>query len=498
MRLTQARPARSLVIWLGIAVCLVYLLTAGSNFSSGDSFSELRVTQSLVEHGAANVPISNPHQRCAGWGCRGSDGRYYASHGIAFSLYLLPFYGLAQTAIKIFPGAHCDTWDACVPIHLISWSNCLLAALIVALLCLLCLDLGYPRRRALALAALYGFSTLAWPYARFAFDVSLTGLLLLAAVREALLGGDRDSSGEGRWWRAGLFGGLAILTRLPTIPALAPIAVWAALAPAPDATARWRRTLAFAIPVVASLAFSAWYNAARFGSVFNDGHLHNAADQFTFQPWVGIVGMTISPGKGLLWYCPVIMFALVALPRFDARHRVACRLALAVAACSLLPYLFVPDWYGGDAWGPRFLLPVLPLLILPAVEAPPILTASPVRRLVAAAILVLAVLMQIVGQLVSYPLRLRLAARQGLGDALLWDPRHSPIVDQVGTLITYLTHLSAVGEPTSRAESFDIWWLNLWRNDGLPRGPVLLAALALLGLTLVAGAQLVRAARADS
>ncbi|MGH2390417.1 MAG: hypothetical protein ACRDIE_19630, partial [Chloroflexota bacterium] len=466
------------MVWLFLAVCLAYLLTAGSNFSSGDTFAELRVSQSLVERGAFDVPIMKPGQICAGWGCRGVDGHYYASHGIGFSLFLAPFYVGAATVVKVFSPPRCDTWDTCVPIHLISWSNCALSALIVVVLCALCLDLGYSMRRALLASLVYGFATLAWPYARFGFDVTPTALLLLASFREALLAGrSADRAGRRRWLRSGFLAGAAILVRLPTIPALAPLAAWALLAPASDARQRARRLAGFLLPVLCVLAFSAWYNLDRFGSVFNDGHTANAADQFVFQPWVGLTGMTISAGKGLLWYCPVVVFALIGLPRFLSRHEIPCKVGLSMAALSLLPYLFVPDWYGGSAWGPRFVLPVLPLLLLPALDAPEEMAARMWTRLLAVAILAYSVIIQLAGQLVSYPLRLRRADMLHISEhALLWDPRHSPILDQLGTLFTYITHPSAATVPVPLAESFDIWWLNLWRSDSLPREPVLLAA----------------------
>lgn len=489
------RGNRSLVLWLSLFVFLLYLLSAGSNFASGDSLSELRVSQSLVNHGGFDVPIVAPHTTCAGWGCRGLNGRYFASHGIGFSLFLLPFYGLARAVMALVPSPRCATWDSCLPIHLISWSNCLLAALTVTLLCSLCLDLGYRRRRAVFVALLYGFGTLAWPYARFAFDVTPTALLLLACFRQALLGAE-TLSGTRRWWYAGILAALAVLVRLPTILALVPVAVWAVLALSDRPATRRRRLVAFSLPVAASLAFSAWYNLVRFGDILNDGHAANAADHLLLHPWVGVFGMTLSPGKGLLWYSPTLLFALVALPRFHARHREPARVALAMALLSLVPYLFVPDWYGGDAWGPRFVLPVLPLLMLPAVECPPILLATWRRSVAAALIILWSLIMQASGQLVSYPLRLRAAARAGISPTqLAWDPRHSPVLDQLGTLITYIVHPGWAAMSTARAQSFDVWWLNLWRNDGLPRMPVLMAALVVLALALPTGSRLAREVR---
>jgi len=51
---------------------------------------------------------------------------------------------------------------------------------------------------------------------------------------------------------------------------------------------------------------------------------------------------------------------------------------------SMIPYTLVRDWYGGDAWGPRFLIPVLPLMLLPLSELPPLLARHPLRAVLAA------------------------------------------------------------------------------------------------------------------
>src|SRR6185312_3203720 len=103
-------------------------------------------------------------------------------------------------------------------------------ALTVTLLCALCLDLGYSLRRSVVASLIYAFASLAWPYARFAFDVSPTALLLLAAFRRALRArSDIGGTNLRDWALSGLFGGLAILVRLPTVPALAPLAVCALL-----------------------------------------------------------------------------------------------------------------------------------------------------------------------------------------------------------------------------------------------------------------------------
>jgi len=516
-------PARRILLrWLFIASLLLYMVTAGANFSSGDSSAELRVAQSLAEHGWVDVP-QQKHQLCGGWGCQGADRRFYATHAIGYSLFLLPFYAGAQGTVRLLHSPNCQAGvkEGCVPVQLISWTGCALTAATVALLCLLVLELGYTARRALLVALLYGFATMAWPYARYGFDVTLTALLLLGTYREALhaLGAltihatplpralpssqhrraapDRLSP-ERRWLRAGGLAALAILVRLPAASAVLPLGccvLWAALRPGPARTPR--PLAAFGLPLLGALAFTCWYNWARFGSAspFADGHATNSADQLATFPPYSLAALLVSPGEGLLLYSPVLLLLFPCIPAFRRAHPTACILALAIAGFGLLPYLPVRDWVGGYAWGPRFLVQSLPLLALPLAALPDV--ASTVRaRLLVAAIVALSTLIGLAGFLVSYHDRLLLTLGGALPDAAqVWDPARSPIIDHLRTLWVYITHPERATRIPDRGDSFDLWWLTLWRNNGTPPGLTIAIAAALALLTLLAAGRTWRAAQ---
>ena len=511
----EVGPARrALLLWLFVASLLLYLVTAGANFSSGDSAAELRVAQSLAEHGWVDVP-QQKQQLCGGWGCHGADGRFYATHAVGYSLFLLPFYAGAQGIVRLLHSPNCKDGvkEGCVPVQLISWTGCALTAATVALLCLLVLELGYNARRALLVALLYGFATLAWPYARYGFDVTLTALLLLGAYREALhaLGAlttvpasfplvaipDRLSP-ERRWLRAGGFAALAILVRLPAASAVVPLACCALWAARPGRAAHSLRLLAaFALPLLGALAFTCWYNWARFGSVslLADGHAANSADQLATFPPYSLAALLVSPGEGLLWYAPALLLLFPCVPTFRRAQPVACALALAIPGFGLLPYLPVRDWVGGYAWGPRFLVQSLPLLAMPLATLPEV--ACTVRaRLLAAAIVALSALIGLAGFLVSYHDRLLLTWGGALPDgARVWDPARSPILDHLRTLWVYITHPARATRIPDRGDSFDLWWLTLWRNNGTPPGLTTAIAAALALLALLAAVRTWRAAQ---
>jgi hypothetical protein len=490
-RVSLSSGARGLLFWLFAAVFFIYLFSAGSNFTSGDSYAELHVTASLLDHRWFDVPVQQQGQRCAGWGCRGSDGRFYASHGIGYSLALVPFYLAAEGAERLSaaPGCGDPLWRRCVPIQLTSWTTVPLSAATVALLCLFALEMGYALGSAVGVSLLYALASPAWPYARFGFDVTLTGLLLLAAVRCAWWAGSGSGPRIRLWLLAGLWSALAVAVRLPTLAALLPLPIWCWRAS--DSQSRRGRLLAmgaYCAPIGLALGWTAWYNAARFGSVFNDGHVGNAAEDLTRSPWTALAGLAISPGKGLVWYCPLVLLLLWSWPAFRRRHGARAWLVPAVILASLPPYIAVTDWYGGSAWGPRFLLPVLPLFFLALLPLPSLMSGRWRRRVPVAALVLLSAAVQLAGQMVSYPERLRIAQAGGYAGQLIWNVHHAPILDHLGTLITDLRHLEALRHAVPPADSsLDLWWLDLWRIHGVPAGPSM-AAGALVGLCAIVAA----------
>ncbi len=79
----------------------------------------------------------------------------------------------------------------------------------------------------------------------------------------------------------------------------------------------------------------------------------------------GVVGLTLSAGKGIIWYCPILVAALWYWPAWWRTDRRSALLSLAVVTLVLLPLGRQANWHGDPAWGPRRFLPVLPLLCEP-------------------------------------------------------------------------------------------------------------------------------------
>ena len=132
--------------------------------------------------------------------------------------------------------------------------------------------------------------------------------------------------------------------------------------------------LLFLLPILLVGALLLRYNTLRFGEPFATGYGFDAGAGFTTPIWRGLWGLLLSPYRGIFWYAPLFVVSLVAFPAFVRRHRIEA--AVVFLASTLLIGLYSTwwMWWGGLAWGPRFLVPLGPLWVL--------LLAPLVRRLV--------------------------------------------------------------------------------------------------------------------
>ena len=136
----------------------------------------------------------------------------------------------------------------------------------------------------------------------------------------------------------------------------------------------------------------------------------------------GLAGLLVSPGKGLVFYAPVVLLAAFGWRRLASPARL---LLFAVPAAHVLVVARWSWWEGGAAWGPRLLLPVLPLICAPAVHAPR--RAAAAALAVGAAVNVLGVLLA-PGSWIGYAELLRppAAGHEAPAGSGLDDPRAEP------------------------------------------------------------------------
>lgn len=346
---------RLIALYLFATLFAIYVLTSSECYYFHADASHLRfeVTKALVEDGDVAIP--------AGLGFVGADGRDYSWLGLGAALVAVPFYLLGSLL-----GIRAE-----IPIAFI---NPLFTAATAVLILGCVRRLGYSERIAAAVALCYGLGSFAWPLSKQPFDHCQETFLLLLSLSSAL----RFKQSQQRRHLAvcGAALGLAFLTRPTTILALPALAALLLVRssrqePAPPlrriATGVLPATLAAAPFVAASL----WYNAYRFGSLFETGYglfAERAGVDFFFGTdlMVGLAGFLASPAKGFFFYSPVALLGVLGFLPFFARHRdVALSFLLLIVAYTLFLSANI-YWHGDWTWGPRYLLAITPCLMIPA------------------------------------------------------------------------------------------------------------------------------------
>ncbi len=426
------KKEKGVALALSLFLLTIYLLTYSGDIHSSDGLSMLSVTESLVKRGDydTNQILWMGLQQ----GTFGRDGELYSRKGIGTSLValplawwglIIPFWGFVQTTLLL---------------------NVAVTALSGLLVFLYLRRLGYSWEVGLLVALLFGLGTMAWPYSKYFFSEPLTGLALLATAY--LLLRFRETQATSDLALAGTSLGLAIATRLATA-AIAPLFLLPLLAYSLPHRRRLISLLAaFLIPLILWGLLIGGYNYLRFGNPLVTGYLPQ--ESFRTPLLTGLAGLLVSPGRGLFIYCPILLATLLALPLFLRRHRIEGLLSLSLTIIHIFLYSKWFMWHGGFAWGPRFLVPIIPFLVIPL--APLVEGLHGRWKAAFASLAAISIAIQILGLSVHFRHFQEVLQQETLqaglplfAPATFFDPRYSPLRGQLSFL---------------QAEYLDFAWMN--------------------------------------
>jgi 4-amino-4-deoxy-L-arabinose transferase-like glycosyltransferase len=218
-------------------------------------------------------------------------------------------------------------------------------------------------------AAIWAALSMALATPMLAYGSQLFGHVLAAAAGYAawVAARPREASAR-RLLIAGLFAGLATITEYPAAIVLVVVGVVVLLRHRRSP----RRLAAYGIGAAAMGLVGALYQHAAFGSVFSVSYEHRTGhDHGLFgidPPQIGRFVSFLGGPRGLLATAPIVFIALagiVFLLRRKDVWRVDAAVALAVFAGFVLVEIGMDDLWHGEAFGPRYLIPALPFLVVP-------------------------------------------------------------------------------------------------------------------------------------
>ncbi len=358
------------ILILAALLTTIYVLSNSGRFHIVDEVSMYAVTESVALRAEVDTNaiawtqwVNSPGEVL---GAFGPDGQVFSKKGPALSFLAVPWYLLlhAFSFLNIKVGQ----------LQATLLFNAIVTAWTAVLLWLAALRLGYRDRTAMLLGLLFGIATIAWPYAKQFFGEPLSALSLLACFYGLLAW---RQTGTTRWLVvAGIGAGVVIATVNAHAVLIAVLLVWWVvdwvLHGRPFGNGKGLRGLvAFAVPVVVAGVLLVAYNLIRFGSPFDTGYHFDSGEGFTTPIWQGLWGLLFSPYRSTFLHTPLFIASMLAFVPFWRRHRSEAIAIAAVSLALILMYSAWWMWWGGYAWGPRFLVPLTPfwvLLLAPVVE----------------------------------------------------------------------------------------------------------------------------------
>jgi hypothetical protein len=447
-----------LSVWIGLLLLGIYLLTTGGQTFISDGELMLITTTRIVDLHTLTLPEEASAFPQA---VRGQGGFLFSRYGVGQPLAagVLYAFGTYVVGMWLLPDS--------APYLVGRFFALLLPAIATALAGGVLAAWAARLYRSLAIGAalglLFGLGTLAWPYSRFFFSEPLfMCCLLLAAV------------GLAAGWplAGGLALGYALATRIGGVFVVPVFLVYAWLY-----RHRVRDMLWLLVGMLPGGVLIVLNNWVRFRALTEQGY---GGEGFTGNLFEGLAGLLFSPGKSLFLYVPLfVALPFAALPfvrRFRAEAVLVGLLTLTLLVQSALWWI----WWGGWGWGPRFLVPLMPFLVLPLGV---LLERRSWRWIIGAGLLPLSVAVNMLGILVDFNIYLSeftrgVVAREQL---YLWQPMHSPL----------LAHLQRLDLSEAPIVSFQ-----LSRSDiGFPEPAATLLSIGMILLVLGAFAGLWRTMR---
>lgn len=436
LTLPSTRFSRRFLLVFFIFVFSALSLVSAGTLESQDGWLYLSVARNLYYTGEATAaPNEYPFKNVNMNSFQAADGKWYAPGALGYSLAMVPavfFSDLVHRYFGATPPVHFPLESDWSVLFFASFTNSFITAILAVGVLLYAHLLGLSKKQAVITALITVFATLLLPLSKhsFAQPLFMTGLLFTFLAIKRF--------GVTRRLRYLAFAAVAFIVvyfsyNVAYLIALLPLFIYF-LFQLPQV---WRARVLLLSLLASGGVMLLFPPLARFAW----GHLQ-------FEPKVlfeGAYGLLLSPGKSLFLYSPILLM----LPLFW--HKVPKKYLPEVVSFVLLTILFVffygkawilgaanqfsPIWYGGNVWGPRYIAPLIPFLMILTMMAVFALTKLQ-KWLVVVPLVILSFGVQLVGISVPYILQYRdlpSTISVGLAEFSYYEyasfiPRYSPLL----------------------------------------------------------------------
>jgi hypothetical protein len=390
----------------------LYLFSSGAHFYSPDEIIVYATTQAISQNASLNIAFALPliHQHGALLTIPDNVTTFYSKYGLLQPVLSIPVFLFALWM-------HVNTWMTVALLY-----SPVISSINACFVYLIARRLRLSPMVSAVLSLLYGTATLAWPYAKFFYELPTATLMLSASVYFLL----DPTKALRSTLLSGLFATLSVFARITQVLVLPSLMAYVIFRPR-DGSPRQRLTsiALFVLPIVGGAMLYAYLNLIRFGSILDFGYGGQgnvlSTSGYPTNPLVGMYGMLFSAGEGLFIYYPLCAVGFVALLTDKSNSKWTRFIFAWIFLANLIFYSRFNDWHGWGAWGARYLVVTVPYLMLglgPFIESA---RKSITRMVIIVTAIAVGVFTNLMGVLINF-----LYTQGYLADIGAFDPSNFP------------------------------------------------------------------------
>jgi hypothetical protein len=354
---------------------LVYFTTSKGNVEVIDTSFSIATATALIEKGNFDI----------GSEAKSGGTPKYSKYGPGLGFVLIPFVVAGQ-----FLGGLLN--QPLAPTLIVSFYNIFFGAGSCALFYCLIRRLGGPARISFFMTLILGLCTLSWRYSVWDFSEATQMFFLLFSILFILRGSRRDLL------LASFSCAFLIIIKvvyITYVPLLLLYIFWDHCKKT-DIKNGLVSSAIFSLVIISALSFLLYLNSIRFESVLEFGYGAEATKFSISGIWNNSYKLFFSINKGLFIYSPILLIGMLGYTRLVKIRKKETLLFLSLIITNLLITSMWHGWGGGWSWGPRFLVPLVPLWLLPLFLS---LNKKGWRRVIIAAIIGLSFSIQLLSVL---------------------------------------------------------------------------------------------------
>ncbi len=363
----------------------LYVVTM-KGICTGDNVFHYDKIQNIIKNGSLSMPEGkydfDKHKWLRVFMAEGRDGRIYLTLGDGLSLAATPFASIGNVIEKIIDvsiikqriaeaSEKGNVGELLFNLRKLpsAFFSALINPVVMGLTVLLFFNFSFSLTHSISKSFLssiiLGTGTIIWAYSSTFWTQPIVTFCLFAAF--FCLFQFKRKPKYSYLLISGTLLGYSLITRYPSVITF-PIFLFYIIA------IKWRekRKLItwlslFILPFAFFILLQLGWNFYRFGSVFNLGAKHQSFLRFSFaaKPYISLPAMLIGPNKSIFIFSPPLLLFLFSIKKFFRVQKLEMITLYGIIFIYLAFYSKFSFWRAYASWGPRFLVPITPFLLLP-------------------------------------------------------------------------------------------------------------------------------------